>query len=107
MSKSVKNSLTLFLLIIGINSCALNSYVEYKPHYLSKNSERKYYGQPVLDSIQFANTLQVLKYYKEDYKTKNGTVILVTKELAEDWSLLWNYTTKANNSEWLKTHKPK
>jgi len=105
MSKSTKILIVFFLIIIGLNSCIENSSVEYKPHYLSGNSEHKYYGEPELDSIEFVNTLQVLEFYGEDYETKNGSVILITKELANDWELLWNYTIKANDTEWLKTHK--
>ena len=33
-------------------------------------------------------------------------MIFITKELNQDWTLLWNYTTKANDNEWLKTNKP-
>jgi hypothetical protein len=106
MFKSIKKISVLFLIVIGLSSCAENNYVEYKPHYLSGNNEHKYYGESELDSIEFKNTIQVLDFYCNEYKTKNGNVILITKELNQDWTLLWNYTTKANDNEWLKTHKP-
>lgn len=106
MFKSIKRISIIFLIGIGLSSCTGNNYVEYKPHYLSGNNEHKYFGEPELDSIEFKNTIQVLEFYGNEYKTKNGNVILITKELNQDWTLLWNYTTKANDNEWLQTHKP-
>ncbi|MCL6275003.1 hypothetical protein M3P19_13365 [Muricauda sp. 2012CJ35-5] len=72
---------------------------------MSKNNEDKFYGDPELDSIEFNNTIQVLEYYGHTYKT-NGNKIFITKTLNGDWELLWNYTTKANDPDWLKTHEP-
>ncbi len=94
-------------MLIGLVACDSYKYVTYKPHYLTSNSEHKYYGKAGLDSVEFANTKQVLTYYGEDYKTKNDSVILVNRRLAKEWGILWNYTTKANDSAWLNTHKAK
>lgn len=105
MNKSIKVLIVLFSIITGLNSCNENNYVEYKPHYLSSNNEHKYYGEPELDSIEFVNTLQVLEYYGEDFQTINGNIIFISKDLSENWELLWNYTTKANNFDWLITHQ--
>jgi hypothetical protein len=98
---------SLVVLLIGLVACDSYKYVTYKPHYLTSNSEHKYYGKAGLDSVEFANTKQVLTYYGEDYKTKNDSVILVNRRLAKEWGILWNYTTKANDSAWLNTHKAK
>lgn len=89
------------LLFLSLIACRESKYVEYKPHYLSDNNEHKYYGEPELDSIEFENTQFVLNYYGEDFTTKNGNKIFITKELAKDWELVWNYTTKANDKKWL------
>lgn len=105
MFELIKKLSFLFLIVFGLNSCTENKYVEYKPHYLSGNNERKYYGEAELDSIEFKNTIQVLEFYGNEYKRKKGNVILITKELNQNWTLLWNYTTKANDMEWLNTHK--
>ena len=106
MFKSIKKLIVLFIIVIGLNSCAGDKFVEYKPHYLSGNNEHKYYGESELDSVEFKNTIQVLEFYGNEYKTKKGNVILITKELNQDWTLLWNYTTKANDIVWLNKHKP-
>ena len=106
MFNTIKKLSILFLIVIGLNSCIQDKFVKYKPHYLSGNNKHKYYGEPELDSIEFKNTIQVLEFYGNEYKTKNGNMIFITKELNQDWTLLWNYTTKANDNEWLKTNKP-
>lgn len=105
MFKLIKKVI-LISFIIGLNSCSEDNYVEYKPHYLSSNHQQKYFGKAELDSIEFKNTIQVLEFYGNDYKTKNGNVILITKELDKDWTLLLNYTKKANDNKWLETHQP-
>jgi hypothetical protein len=105
MIELIKKAVFLVLVVVGLSACSDNEYVEYKPYYLSDNNEHKYYGNPELDSTEFQNTIQVLEYYGETYKTKNGNVILISNRLSEDWELVWNYTTKAGNDNWLKTHK--
>lgn len=47
------------------------------------------------------NIVKVLTYYDEDWKLENGK-ILVSKNI--DNEILWNYTTKANDSIWLKSN---
>jgi hypothetical protein len=104
MLKSIQKSLLLVSIVAGCLACNEKEFVEYKPHYLNHNSDQKYYGEAELDSVEFASFQQVLNVYGEEYKTKNGNVILITSELANNWDLLWNYTSKANDSEWLRTH---
>lgn len=98
---------TIFLvgLISVLSGCWEVEFVEYRPHYLRDNNEEKYYGKPELDSSEFQNTIQVLEYYGESFKTKNGNVILISDQLSNDWELIWNYTTKAEDEDWLKTHR--
>ena len=75
------------LILVGFSSCANNKYVDYEPRYLSSNGEHKYFEEPELDSTEFANTIQVLKYYGEKYRTNNHNVILITKKLSKNWTL--------------------
>ena len=86
-------------------SCAKHRYVEYKPHYVTSNGNTKYYKASGLDSTEFANTIHVLEFYGMKYKTENGNVILITRQVAKDWNLVWNFTTKANDKDWLKSHR--
>ena len=46
--------------------------------------------------------IQVLNYHDEKWKLQ-GEKLLVKRNI--DRELLWNYTTKANDSDWLRTHK--
>jgi len=103
--KHLRSMMFLYLFIIILSSCDEVKYVEYKPHYLSSNSDKKYFGEPYLDPTEFANTVQVLEYYGEDFKTKSDNVILISNKLSKDWELLWNYTNKAEDYDWLSTHK--
>ena len=103
MSELIIKATFLVLVVFLQSGCSENKYVEYKPHYLSDN--HKYYGNPELDSAEYQNTIQVLEYYGETYKTKNGNVILISNQLSNDWELVWNYTTKAGDKNWLRTHK--
>lgn len=98
--------LNIICIIYAFVSCTGDNYIEYRPHYLSKNGESKYYGEAELDSIQYKNTIQVFEVYAVDYKVKNGEVLLITEELSKDWNLLWNFTTKSNDTSWLRTHQP-
>lgn len=47
------------------------------------------------------NVIQVLKYHNEKWKVKNEK-LLISKNISDE--LLWNYTTKANDSVWLAEH---
>jgi hypothetical protein len=53
------------------------------------------------DSLR-ANVVLVLTYYNEDWKL-DGDRLLVSQD---DRELLWNYTTKAMDHDWLATHIP-
>lgn len=103
--KLIQSPLTFFGVLVILNSCAFTSYVTYKPHYLSSNSQYKYYGEAILDSAEFTNIKHVLDYYGEEYNTENGNTVLLPKKLAKQWELVWNYTLKSNDSTWLKNHR--
>ncbi len=102
---TIRNTILGFLIFLGLPSCIGDKFVEYRPHHLI--DEIKYYRESELDSMEFLNTIHVLDYYGEDFKTKNGNVIFITQELSEDWELVWNYTTKANDNDWLKKYAKK
>ena len=46
--------------------------------------------------------IQVLNYYDEKWKLEDEKLLIKGNI---DRNLLRNYTTKANDSDWLKTHK--
>ncbi len=69
-----------------------------------RNIQNVYFRDIELDSNEYENTIHVLKYYGEKFKTRDGNIVLISKELADNWELLWNYTSKANNKKWLEAH---
>lgn len=105
--KMIKISISLFIACFILYSCSDKKYIEYKPHYVSPNGEYKYLGESKLDSNMYRNIKHVLDFYNQEYKTEKNNTVLISEKLSEDWNLLWNYTTKANDGEWLDTHKPK
>ena len=57
-----------------------------------------------LDTIEHHDRIEhVLKFYRLEYE-RTGDVSLVLKEPI-DLDLMWNFTSKAENKEWLKTHE--
>jgi len=101
----LKSIIIIYVFIVGSSSCNEVKYVEYRPPYLSSKNDITYFGDPHLDSIEFVNTVQVLEYYGEDFKTKGDNIILISDRLSKDWELLWNYTTKAKDNNWLRMHE--
>jgi len=54
--------------------------------------------------LECKNICRVLDYYDELYYQLSDESILIPLPLYLDLELRWNYTTKANDSEWLATH---
>jgi hypothetical protein len=76
------------------------SYVPFAP--------LKYDGQKGLITAQinkgfYKDLAQVLVYYEVPYRKEAG-VINIRRKLSQDKDLVWNYTSKALNEDWLKTH---
>jgi hypothetical protein len=77
-----------------------SNYFQYFPTYEKEGQfikDRKPFNKKHFEAIK-----QVLTYYKYNFKDFNGLVFyegIITDEL------LWNYTTKANDSIWLSSHK--
>lgn len=44
----------------------------------------------------------VFKYYNQDYKLSSQGKILVPESLYKDMELMWNYTTKAQDQDWIR-----
>lgn len=77
-----------------------DKYFEYYPTYENKGKFSK--DRNPLDKKHYEGIKQVLTYYKHKWADIRGQVFYEGK--IED-ELLWNYTTKANDSIWLLSHK--
>ncbi|TWI77980.1 hypothetical protein IQ13_4223 [Lacibacter cauensis] len=77
-----------------------DKYFEYYPTYAK---EGKFFkdGNP-LDKKHCEAIKQVLTYYNHNWTDIRGQIFYEGKI---DDELLWNYTTKANDSIWLSSHK--
>ncbi len=85
------------MFIILLISCS--NYREYKPVLFDGNELVEKPNS--LNQEQTKNLIEVLNYYKVDYKLIDGKIHLRNNL---DKELIWNYTTKANDSLWLLNH---
>lgn len=84
-------------ILLTFQSC--KNYVEYQP--LVFDGDDIVVKPDLLTNEHKTNFIQVLKYYGQDWKEENGKIYISSKI---DREILWNYTTKADDPEWLRTH---
>lgn len=77
-----------------------DKHVEYFPTYWKEGKFSK--ERNPLDKKQYTAIKQVLTYYNHKWTDIRGQIFY---EGIIDDELLWNYTTKANDSVWLSSHK--
>lgn len=101
----LKRILFTFIILILI-SCEEkkidNNYVEYVPKVF--NGDQVVKVPKMLTKKHQENVINVLKYYGVEWKIENGK-LLVLKNI--DNEILWNYTSKANDSVLLNEHQLK
>jgi hypothetical protein len=90
---------TVIIIIVLLSSCNNNEFYEYKPTYLRNGAFVK--SDTSYSEQHKQNIIQVLLYNKIEIKEIKGRLFYRGKI---DDELLWNYTTKANDSTWLSTH---
>lgn len=90
--------IVLFMFLGLFVSCS--NYVEFKPLYF--NGDELVEMSNSFNEKQINNLIDVLDYYGEDYQLIDGKIFIHKKI---DKELIWNYTTKANDSIWLLNHK--
>jgi len=77
-----------------------DKYFEYSPTYQKEGKFSK--DRNPLDKKHYDAIKQVLTYYKHKWTGVRGQIFYEGKI---DDELLWNYTTKANDSIWLSSHR--
>ncbi|MEM7724944.1 MAG: hypothetical protein AAF208_01065 [Cyanobacteria bacterium P01_A01_bin.45] len=101
-SKFVSTILFIYFTAFSNVACMGNNYISYRPIYRQKEglviSEA-----PISDQLK-VNIKKVFKYYDVPYKEDNKGNILIPHKISANKELIWNYTTKANDPQWLKTH---
>jgi hypothetical protein len=76
------------------------SFTEYIPLVFAKDEIIE--KPSLLTERHKSKMIQVLNYYDEKWKLEDEKLLIKGNI---DRNLLRNYTTKANDSDWLKTHK--
>jgi hypothetical protein len=89
---------TFTILILTVLSC--KNYREYKPVFF--NGDELIESTKPITEAQKKNIIQVLKYYKVPFEFQDNKIMI---DPFVDKEMIWNYTSKANDSGWLKTHK--
>jgi hypothetical protein len=104
--KKMINMLWMVLSVMLCLSCAGNNEENSPPEY-QKYIPQDFDGDKIIKAPEFMtpehqkNVIHVLKFYGEDWKLENGELFVSTKI---DSEILWNYTSKANDSIWLAEH---
>ncbi len=103
MERPIKLTYTLLFALLLFTCMKNDDFVKYNPVYLVGDDlvERT----DSLDAELTTNMQVVLQYYNEKYILNENGELLITKGLQKDTELIWNYTTKANDPEWLEEHK--
>ena len=99
----MKKSYLLLIPLIGIIIFFFckNIYAEFEPTIFDGNS----YKTIEVNNVFYQNLEIVLDYNNVNYKIDKRGKVLVNQSLSEDKELLFNYTKKALDSLWLKSHK--
>lgn len=96
--------LVVFFSIVLLNiSLYMNSYVKYNPIVYKKG--HGLVEAPKLNTTEHKENIKfILTSYSEKWKLKNDEVY-IQRKLFNNKQLLWNFTSKANDPEFLKEHR--
>lgn len=93
------------LLCLALIACS--KYAEYKP-IVYKDTGRSlrepFFYEDSLADKDFLNILTVLESYKVDYKVEKGK-IYINKKILANKELVWNYTNKSRDENWLNSNR--
>jgi hypothetical protein len=99
-----KNVYRILIPPVGIVTSIIlyrNTYTEFKPIIFQNGS---YKNRSIERREEFNEKLKfVLDHYDHPYKIDEQGNILIKRQLSGDEELVWNYTTKALDTAWLKT----
>jgi len=79
-----------------------SGFVEFQPLRLNEGTRNELVPAPELVTPQYAERLKdVLDFYHESYKTNATGRLLIKRKLAWDRELIWNYTKKALDDDFM------
>jgi hypothetical protein len=106
---STRNKFVLLTLalagLLGISWITVNyPLIRYAPIVLGVRQELV--AAPQMRTKQHLDRVeQVLTYYGQPYRRAGATDLRISLTLIADKELVWNYTTKAEDTDWLATHQ--
>jgi len=80
-------------------ACMSNKYVPYRP--VIRSQEELVVSDSAVNSEHRENIKRVFDFYSVPYREEDGE-ILIPADVWQDREMIWNYTTKANDPEWLR-----
>lgn len=89
------------LMCIVAAACSPLPDVPFKPVYREGDALVRS-DRPVPDEFQ-KRIEHVLRYYGVPLKVERGA-LFIPRTVADDLDTMWNYTTKANDPQWIATH---
>lgn len=92
----------LLILSLFLTACT-TKMIEFNP--IEKQGDTYVEVKSHADSIFLKNIEQVLNYYDVAYEKHSDSKIFIEEAIYEDKDLMYNYTIKAKDDEWLKDHK--
>ena len=97
----MKNILLVFFLIFLLSCDGKSELYEYVP--IVYVNDKGLVDTPRLLTEEHLNNLEyVLNFYKITFRRDAVNKLLIDSDVDRD--TLWNYTTKANDNEWLNNH---
>jgi len=81
-------------------------FVKFEPLQMKEGVQNELVVAPELSTPDFWKRLRiVLDFYREKYQISGDGSILVTERLASNKELIWNYTTKARDDDFIAKTK--
>lgn len=104
VSSKTKGVAILLIILIGltVNYYYLNAFVPFEPLTLVTSGKDEGLKKIVPNDIFNSRIIKVLSYYKAEYYTAGGKVY-IKRKVAKDKDLIWNYTNKAMDNNWLNS----
>lgn len=103
-TKNIKMFIGIFFTLSIFNFCGNNKLLKFQK--VEIKADKFHYSNDALTAQETKGVLQVLSYYDVKYEQKN-TDILIPAKVYKDTELMYNYTQKATDLNWLKNHSTK
>jgi len=95
--------LVVFLIVLLLTSCSGRPSDESKYRPLVFDGNKLNYEEVLNTKEHYDRVEQVLRYYDIVFDRSGETSLTFEKPIELD--LMWNFTSKAEDDEWLKAHK--